>query len=60
MVNFITQIPTLKDDFIFMVESIGFKPNLQIHKPNSRQHKFTVRISKNAKDFLKKVEAKKD
>ena len=55
MVNFVTIIPNLHKDVVEMIKEIGFKPNIQIHRQLNRKDKYTIRITKNAKDFIELV-----
>lgn len=60
MVNFVTIIPSLSTDVFEMISSLGFEPNLQIYEPKSGKKKYTIRVSKNAKEFIKKVDIQKN
>jgi len=60
MVNFVTIIPKLSKNVLDMIVSLGFKPNLQIFKPKTGKLKHTVRISKNAKEFIKTIPLEKN
>lgn len=51
-VNFVTIIPNLAEDVMAMIASLGFKPNLQIHEPKNGMTKYTIRISKRAREFI--------
>lgn len=55
MANFTTIIPALAGDVMKMIESIGFKPNLQKLKTAKGNIKHTIRISKNATEFINLV-----
>lgn len=59
MVNFVTIIPSLSRDVFAMISSLGFRPNLQIHDPENGEKKYTIRVSKNADEFIKMVDIKK-
>ena len=59
MANFITIIPTLANDVIEMISSLGFKPNIQTFKELNGKIKHTIRISKNTEGFLKLVKIDK-
>ena len=57
-VNFVTCIPTLMSDIEEMIRKIGFKPNLQ--KTNeSKNKKYTLRVNKDASEFIKAIKLKK-
>lgn len=58
-INFVTIIPRLANDVIAMITNLGFLPNLQIHKHAGRQTKYTIRISRSAKEFIKRIGADK-
>lgn len=51
-VNFVTIIPELAKDVMGMIIRLGFNPNLQIHKPEKGEVKYTIRISKKAREFI--------
>ena len=55
MTNFVTIIPTLASDVMEIIEKIGFKPNMQTLKSTTKKTKYTIRISKNAEDFIKTI-----
>jgi len=58
MVNFVTIIPSLATDVVEMISGLGFMPNLQILKPTQSRiinTKYTIRISKNSRGFIKKL-----
>ncbi len=59
MANFVTIIPTLANDVMEMISSIGFKPNMQLHKEKNGKIKHTIRISKNTKGFIESVSINK-
>jgi len=53
-VNLTSQIPILADSVKRAIESIGYKPNMQIFKSKTGD-KFTIRISKNVDKFIKDI-----
>ncbi len=57
MVNFVTIIPCLSKEVLEMIEKLGFKPKLYTLKIRGlmRHKKYTVRVSKDAKDFIKAI-----
>jgi len=59
MTNFVTVIPTLLKDVVAMINKLGFAPNIQALNQDNRKIKYTVRISKNAKAFLRAINLKK-
>jgi len=52
MVNFVTVIPTLADDFETLVKKLGFVCNTQINNPKTELPKYTIRISRKTKEFI--------
>ena len=63
MVNFVTIIQVLAEDVMYMIEELGFKPNLQILKPNKNnpnsKTKYTIRISRDSQKFIKNINLQK-
>ncbi|HAV11487.1 MAG TPA: hypothetical protein DCX32_02995 [Candidatus Moranbacteria bacterium] len=60
MVNFVTIIPTIANDVMEMMRKIGYKPNMQTIKESPVQEmKYTIRISKNAEEFVKDMQINK-
>jgi len=55
MANFVTIIPTLADDVMKIISTLGFKPNIQKFKTSNGKIKHTIRISKNTEKFIKTV-----
>lgn len=60
MVNFTTAIPELSRDVMEMILKNGFRPNLQFHRTKNGKIKYTIRISKNAGEFIKLVGIEKN
>lgn len=58
MINFVTIMPRLAKDVMQIIKNINFKSNLYKIKTSSAD-KYTVRISKNTKEFIKKISLKK-
>lgn len=59
MVNFVTVIPNLAEDVMGMISELGFQPHLAKFASRNKD-KYTVRISKHSKDFIKLLNLKKD
>lgn len=59
MANFTTIIPNLAKDVMEMMSNIGFNPNLQILESKNRKIKYTIRIARNAENFIKLVHIEK-
>lgn len=59
MANFVTIIPTLANDVMEIIRSLGFKPNMQLRKELNGKTKHTIRISKNTEEFIKLVKIDK-
>lgn len=59
MVNFATNIKLLADDVVNMINEIGFKPTISSTQQPSGKPKYTVRVSKNSKEFLKEIKLNK-
>lgn len=55
MINFVTVIPSLANDFSLLVKKLGFICNIQINKPRVGLPKYTVRITRQAEKFTKSV-----
>jgi len=53
MVNFVTVIPILAKDFSLLVKKLGYICNTQITKPKIGFPKYTIRITRQAKSFIK-------
>lgn len=54
MVNIVSNIPSLANAIIKAINNVGYKPNVQIHNdPNTK--KYTIRISKNTKEFISDI-----
>jgi DNA-binding transcriptional regulator WhiA len=60
MVNFVTTIPSISNDVIKMITSLGFKPNIQIFKSSNRKPKYTIRISRDVDNFIKLLNINKN
>lgn len=55
MVNFVSYIPSLAKDVCSALQKIGYIPNLQkLQMPNGKI-KHTIRISRNAEEFIKDI-----
>ncbi|KKQ13732.1 MAG: hypothetical protein US25_C0035G0010, partial [Candidatus Moranbacteria bacterium GW2011_GWE1_36_7] len=55
----VTIIPTLANDVMEIIRSLGFKPNMQLRKELNGKTKHTIRISKNTEEFIKLVKIDK-
>jgi len=60
MVNFVTIIPTIANDFIEITKKIGYNPNIQKIKIASKKIKHTIRISRNTKSFIDNIKISKN
>ncbi len=56
MVNFVSAIPSLAMNVYEGIKTLGYRPNLQTFCPAIGKEKYTIRISRNAKDFIKDIE----
>ena len=54
-VNFVTIIPNLAKDVAYMISNLGYISNTQTFKPKIGELKYTVRISRSAKQFIETV-----
>jgi len=54
MVNFVNHSKNLAQDVALMITALGYKPNTQQLKTKSGT-KYTVRVSKNTKGFIKEI-----
>lgn len=55
MVNFVTVVPTLADDFCLLIKKLDFICNRQITQPKIGLPKHTIRITRQAKNFVKLI-----
>ncbi|MCX6713654.1 MAG: hypothetical protein NTV48_00935 [Candidatus Vogelbacteria bacterium] len=55
MINFVTVIPTLANDFESLIKKLGFICNTQINKPKIGLPKYTIRISRRTEEFIKLI-----
>lgn len=56
MINFTSTIPTLVDDFKFLVKKLGFVTNTaRIELSGNRKPRYTVRICKRSSDFIESI-----
>lgn len=63
MVNFVTIIPQIASDVAEMIDMIGFKSNTQILESvgkRSKKTKYTIRVTREANDFIEKLDFYKD
>lgn len=51
MVNLVSNIASLAQTITTAIQSIGYKPNVQVHK-DLRTIKYTIRISKDTQKFI--------
>jgi len=51
-VNFVTIIPELAKDVMEMMVALGFKPNVQTHKPQNGAVKHTIRVSRKSDKLI--------
>jgi len=58
MVNFSTNIKPFVADVIFLIKALHFKPTLSITKQPSGKPKYTVRLSREADEFLDVIQLK--
>lgn len=59
MANFVTIIPQLSKNVFDMILSLGFQPNLQTFMPKIGKLKYTIRISKRAREFIETINLEK-
>jgi DNA-binding transcriptional regulator WhiA len=59
MTSFVTIIPALADDVITMINKIGYKCNVQYLHYDYKKTRITIRVSKDAEDFIKITKIKK-
>lgn len=55
MLNFVTVIPSLANDFVLLVKKLGYVCNTQINQPKIGLPKYTIRITKKAGDFAELI-----
>ena len=58
MVNFVTVIPNLAKDVVSLIKKLGFKANIYKIKTKTKT-RYNIRISKNAKKFIKTIKLQK-
>ena len=51
MVNIVSNIPTLAESIVKAIQSIGYRPNVQLHN-DPKSIKYTIRISKDTNRFI--------
>lgn len=57
-VNFVNHTENLARDVYFMIEKIGFNPNMQILKIGAN-NKYTIRVSKQTQNFIDAIKLRK-
>ena len=55
MINFVTVVPSLANDFSSLVKELGFICNTQITQPKIGLPKHTIRISRRSDSFVKSI-----
>lgn len=55
MVNIVSNVESLAKSINIAVNNIGYRPNIQIHN-DPKTKKYTIRISKNTKEFISDIE----
>jgi DNA-binding transcriptional regulator WhiA len=55
MINFVSHIEKLAFDTLFMIQSLGFKPTVQILDVQKGQKKYTIRLAKNSLRFIEEI-----
>lgn len=55
MINFVTVIPTLANDFSLLTKKLGFICNTQITQPKTGLPKYTIRITRQANNFIRLI-----
>ena len=61
MVQFVTIIPTLEEDVVEMIKSLGYHPHsykIPVSKP--RKARYNIRVSKNTKKFIETIQLAKN
>ncbi len=56
MVNFVNTAPKLSNDVFYMVQKLGYRPNLQKLKQNNGKIKHTIRLAKDSQKFIKEID----
>ncbi|MEK7134191.1 MAG: LAGLIDADG family homing endonuclease [Patescibacteria group bacterium] len=56
MVNFVNTASALRNDVFTMIQSLGYRPNMQRLKQKNGKIKHTIRVSKNVKEFIQEID----
>lgn len=60
MANFVTIIPSLAQNVLIMISTLGFQANSQTYQPKIGKLKYTIRISRKADEFTRMVNIQKN
>ncbi len=55
MINFVSYIPSLAQDVFSSIEELGYKPNMQELCYENGKTKYTIRISRNTRNFIQEI-----
>jgi DNA-binding transcriptional regulator WhiA len=55
MINFVTVIPTLANDFSLLIKKLDFVCNTQVTQPKIGLPKYTIRVTRQAEEFVKLI-----
>jgi len=51
MINFVNTVPKLSNDVFYMMQQLGYRPNLQELKQGNGKIKHTIRLARDSKKF---------